>query len=135
MQLEINDRIVSARTIDGPTARDFLTILPLALTMNDLFMREKFGSLPRAISNDGKHIHSYALGDIAYWSPRPDVAVFYRHDGEAIPEPGIVVLGKVTSGIEALKVRGPVTARFEIVDKQSAESRRLASLEISGTRS
>jgi hypothetical protein len=87
IQLKVNDRIVSARIIDGPTARDFLSLLPLTLTMNDLFKREKFGSLPRAISNYGKHIHSYALGDIAYWPPGPAVAVFYRHDGEAIPEP------------------------------------------------
>jgi hypothetical protein len=135
IQIKVNDGIVSARTIDGPTARDFITLLPLTLTMNDLFKREKFGSLPRAISNDGKHTHSYALGDIAYWPPGPDVAVFYRHDGEAIPEPGIIVLGKVTSGLEALKVRGPVTVRFEIVDKQAAESERSASLAISGAQS
>ncbi len=34
---------------------------------------------------------------IAYWPPGPDVAVFYRHDGQSIPEPGIVVLGRVES--------------------------------------
>jgi hypothetical protein len=135
IQLKVNDRIVSARIIDGPTARDFIKLLPLTLTMNDLFKREKFGSLPLEISNDGKHTHSYALGDIAYWPPGPDVAVFYRHDGEAIPEPGIIVLGKVTSGLEALKVRGPVTVRFEIVDKQAAESQRSSSLATPGAQS
>jgi hypothetical protein len=135
IQIKVNDGIVSARVIDGPTARDFITLLPLTLTMNDLFKREKFGSLPRAISNDGKHTHSYSLGDIAYWPPGPDVAVFYRHDGEAIPEPGIIVLGKVTSGLEALKVRGPVTVRFEIVDKQAAESQRSSSLATPGAQS
>jgi hypothetical protein len=135
IQLKINDRIVSARTIDGPTARDFITLLPFTVTMNDLFKREKFGSLPRAISNDGKHTHSYALGDIAYWPPGPDVAVFYRHDGEAIPEPGIIVLGRVTSGLEALKVRGPVTVRFDLVDQQVAQSPRSTSLAISGAQS
>jgi hypothetical protein len=135
IQLKVNDRIVSARIIDGPTARDFIELLPLTVTMNDLFKREKFGSLPREISNDGKHVHSYTLGDIAYWPPGPDVAVFYRHDGDAIPEPGIIVLGKVTSGLEALKVRGPVTVRFDLVDKQVAESQRSTSLAISGAQS
>jgi hypothetical protein len=62
IQLKVNDRIVTARIIDGPTARDFIKLLPLTLTMNDLFKREKFGSLPRAIASGGKHTHSYALG-------------------------------------------------------------------------
>ena len=135
IQLKVNDRIVTARIIDSPTARDFLKLLPLALTMNDLFKREKFGHLPRAIAGGGKHTHSYVLGDIAYWPPGPDVAVFYRHDGEVIPEPGIIVLGKVTSGLDALDVRGSVTVRFEVLEKGAAESQRSISTPTSGAQS
>ena len=80
-------------------------MLPLTLTMNDLFKREKFGHLPRAISKEGKSAHAYAVGQLAYWSPGPDVAVFYRHDGERIPDPGIIVVGKFGSGVEALMCR------------------------------
>jgi hypothetical protein len=83
--------------------------------MNDLFRREKFGQLPRPISETGKHTHSYGLGDIAYWPPGPDIAVFYRHDGELIPDPGIIVIGKVISGLEALNVRGSVTVAFAVI--------------------
>lgn len=114
IQLAVGDRRVTARLIESPTARDFMALLPLTLTMNDLFQREKFGHLPRAISRDGKHTHSYALGDIAYWPPGPDVAVFYRHDGEAIPDPGIIVIGKVTSGLDAFNARGAVKVRFDL---------------------
>ena len=117
IRLTVNDKSITARLIDSPTARDFVSLLPLTLTMNDLFRREKFGHLPRAISNEGKHTHRYALGEIAYWPPGPDVAVFYRHDGEAIPEPGIVVIGKVLSGIDAFSVRGAMTVRFERLDE------------------
>lgn len=132
IQLRLNDRRITARVIDSPTAQDFIKLLPLTLTMNDLFKREKFGHLPRAISTGGKHTHSYALGDIAYWPPGPDVAVFYRHDGEVIPEPGIIVLGKVTAGLEALHVRGSVTVRFELLDEGAGESRQSTSLAESG---
>ena len=117
LQLTVNDKRVAARLIDGPAARDFMALLPLTLTMNDLFKREKFGHLPRAISTDGKHTHAYALGEIAYWPPGPDVAVFYRHDGEAIPDPGIIVIGKVTSGLGAFDVRGAVKVRFELPEE------------------
>jgi Cyclophilin-like family len=48
--------------------------------MNDLFGREKFGHLPRAISESGERTHTYEVGQIVYWSPGPDVAIFYRND-------------------------------------------------------
>jgi len=88
--------------IDSETTRDFISLLPLTLTMNDLFGREKFGHLPRAISEGGKRTRTYEVGDVIYWSPGPDVAIFYRHDGQPIPSPGIIVIGKMDSGVEAL---------------------------------
>jgi hypothetical protein len=39
--------------IDSETTQDFVSLLPVTLSMNDLFCREKFGHLPRAIS-EGK---------------------------------------------------------------------------------
>lgn len=95
--LKVADRTITATLIDSETARDFVSLLPLTLTMNDLFRREKFGHLPRAISRAGKPTHTYAVGDIAYWSPGPDVAVYYRQDGEEIPNPGIIVIGRIDS--------------------------------------
>jgi hypothetical protein len=90
------------------------SLLPLTLVMNDLFRREKFAPLPRSISEQGTRTHDYAVGTIGYWPPEPDVAIFYRQDGERIPDPGLIVLGKVTAGIDALNVRGPVEATAEL---------------------
>ena len=115
IRLTVNGKILTARVIDSPTAKDFIGLLPLTLTMNDLFKREKFGHLPRAISEDGKHAHTYALGDISYWSPGPDVAIYYHHDGERIPDPGVIVIGKIASGLEAFNVPGSVKVTMELV--------------------
>ena len=82
--------------------------------MNDLFRREKFAPLPRAISEQGTRTHDYAVGTIGYWPPGPDVAIFYRQDGERIPDPGLIVLGKVKAGIEALDVPGAIEATIEL---------------------
>lgn len=79
--------------------------------MNDLFGR---GHLPRTISSNGPMTHAYAVGDIAYWSPGPDVAIFYRHDGQAIPDPGLTIIAKLDSGVEALDVPGRVTLTIDI---------------------
>jgi hypothetical protein len=62
--------------------------------MNDLFGREKFAQLPRPISAAGPRSSSYEVGDIILWSPGPDVAIFYRHDGQSIPAPGAILIGR-----------------------------------------
>ena len=110
-----NGRAITATLIDSETTRDFVSLLPLTLTMNDLFGREKFFHLPRAISGGGKRTRTYEVGDVIYWSPGPDVAVYYRHDGQSIPSPGIIAIGKIDSGVEALDVPGSVRATIELI--------------------
>ena len=110
-----NGKTITATLIDSETTRDFVSLLPLTLTMNDLFGREKFGHLPRAIAEGGKRTRTYEVGQVIYWSPGPDVAIFYRHDGPSIPSPGIIVIGKIDSGVETLDVPGPVKVTIEPV--------------------
>src|SRR5205809_5246448 len=113
-----NGKTITATLIDSETTRDFVSLLPLTLTMNDLFGREKFGHLPRAISEEGKRTHTYEIGEIAYWSPGPDVAIYYRQGGEKIPEPGIIVIAKIDSSVAALDVAGSVKVTIELHDEQ-----------------
>src|SRR5438132_9688963 len=102
IRLKIDDKVITATLNDSKTTRDFISLLPLTLTMNDLFHREKFAHLPRAISKEGKRSHTYEVGQVVEWSPGPDVAIFYRNDGQEIPEPGIIVIGQIDSGFAAL---------------------------------
>jgi len=114
IRIRANDKVLSATLLDSEAARDFASLLPLSLKMRDLFRREKYAHLPRPISEDGERKHAYEVGCIAYWSPGPDVALFYRDDGQRIPSPGIVVLGKVDSGLEALDRAGSTAVTFEL---------------------
>jgi len=118
IRLSVNDKVLTATLADNKTARDFISLLPLTLTMNDLFGREKYARLPRAISQEGKRTRTYQIGDLAYWSPSHDVAVYYRQDDEKIPEPGIIVFGKIDSGVAALDVAGSVKVTIELHDEQ-----------------
>jgi len=115
IQIKVKDAVLRATRLDSEAARDFASLLPLSLPMNDLFRREKYGRLPRAISEGGKRTHTYEVGDVAYWPPGPDVAIYYRHDGQRIPEPGIVVLGRIDSGVEALDRPGSVNVTIELL--------------------
>jgi hypothetical protein len=117
IRVTLNGKTITATLIDSETTRDFISLLPLTLTMNDLFRREKFGHLPRAISEGGERTRTYEVGDVIYWSAGPDVAMFYRHDGQSIPSPGIIVMGKIDSGVEALNVPGSVKVTIELMEK------------------
>src|SRR5881296_3710096 len=114
IKLTIDNKILTATLADNATARDFASLLPLTLTMNDLFGREKFGHLPTPISEEGRRAHTYEVGQIAYWAPGPDVAIYYRQDGQPIPDPGIVVLGTINCGVEAFDVPGATRVTIEL---------------------
>src|SRR5438445_6722023 len=79
IRLKIDDKVITATLNDSKTTRDFVSLLPLTLTMKDLFRGGKFAHLPRAISEEGKRTHSYEVGKLVYCSRVPDVACFYRN--------------------------------------------------------
>jgi hypothetical protein len=120
IRLKLHDKVLTATLADNKTARDFASLLPLTLTLNDLFGREKFGHLPRAISEKEKRTDTYEIGDIAYWSPGPDVAIYYHRDGEKIPDPGIIIIGKIDTGADAFNVPGSVKVTMELANKSPA---------------
>ena len=116
IRLALPDKTLTATLNDSESSRDFASLLPLTLTLRDLFGREKYARLPRALAESGDRRHAYEVGQVIYWSPGPDVAVYYRDDGETIPAPGILVLGTVDASVEALNVPGSVRVTIELVD-------------------
>jgi len=116
IRLAAGETVLNATLGDNTTARDLASLLPLTLEMNDLLKREKYGHLPRSLTAGGEPRFSYEIGNIAYWSPGPDIAIFYDHDGESIPDPGIIILGEIDSGADALKkYDGTVDVTIEAV--------------------
>ena len=113
INITISGKTLTATLANNPTARDFASLLPLKVSMNDLFGREKYGDLPRAISETGPRTHSYHVGDIAYWSPDHQLAVYYRQDNQTIPSPGVIPVAKIDAGIEAFQVPGSVKVTIE----------------------
>ncbi len=114
IKISIADKVVIATVADNATARDFVSVLPLSVSMNDLFGREKYGDLPKALSENGPRKNRYEVGDIAYWSPDRQFAVYYHHDGESIPSPGIIPIAKIDTGAEAFNVPGSVKVSIAV---------------------
>jgi hypothetical protein len=113
IKIKIGGKALTATLADNETARDFASVLPLNVTMKDLFGREKYGDLPKALSENGPRKNKYEVGQIAYWSPAKQFAVYYHQDGESIPSPGIIPIATIDAGTEAFNVRGSVKVTIE----------------------
>jgi hypothetical protein len=119
INIKIGGKILAATLVDNATARDFLSVLPLSVSMKDLFGREKYGDLPKALSEEGPRKNGYEVGDIAYWSPDHQFAVFYRQDGKSIPSPGIIPIAKIDGRTEAFNVPGSLKVTIELAKRDT----------------
>jgi hypothetical protein len=106
IRLTIGDQQATATLEDNAAARDLATLLPVTIPMGDLFGREKPGPLPRALTGDVEPVFTYEVGQLAYWPPNHDIAVFYADDGARIPSPGLIPLGAVDSGLDVIAAAG-----------------------------
>src|SRR3954452_16429950 len=76
IRVDIEGAAITATLLDTATARDFASLLPLALTLNDYAATEKISDLPRRLSTEGAPLGSDpSVGDIAYYSPRGNLAL------------------------------------------------------------
>jgi len=114
IRLTINGKAISATLTTNGTAKDFLSLLPMTLTLDDYAATEKIAYLPRKLSAAGAPPGSDpSVGDIAYYAPWGNLAIFYRDSPYAR---GLIPLGRIHSGIEALSVPGPLKVTIEPVE-------------------
>jgi hypothetical protein len=113
IRLTVDDRLMTATLIDSPTTRDFLSLLPLTLTLKDYASTEKIAYLPRKLSEDGASAGvDPSVGDITYYAPWGNIALFYRDFGYA---KGLIKLGNFDDGMEVFNVRASVTVTIELL--------------------
>ena len=90
------ETVLRATLPDTPTARDFASLLPLTLTLTDYAGTEKVSDLPRRLATaDASPGADPAPGDITYYAPWGNLAIFYNDFGYS---PGLVHLGRIDSG-------------------------------------
>lgn len=121
IHLKLNGKVIPATLADNEAAREFTAMLPLTITMHDLFNREKFGPLPGAISGRGTRTRAYEVGDMICWAPGPDLAIFHRHDGQKI-RGGFHVLGRLDGDAQEFRVPGPLKVSIEVAAEDSGQA-------------
>jgi hypothetical protein len=113
LKITIGDKVATATLNDNPTTKDFISLLPLTLTLTDYNATEKISDLPKKLSaKDAPAGYKPSIGDITLYAPWGNLAIFYKDFSYST---GLISLGKITSGMEAVNVSGPVNAKFELV--------------------
>lgn len=83
IRVTLDGRPVDAALNDSPAARDFAELLPLTLDLEDFHGTERVADLPRKLDTSGAPEPTAAkIGDIAYYAPWGNLALFYQ-DGPA----------------------------------------------------
>lgn len=114
--IQIGEIVIYADPVDHATTRNFVSMLPLTLSMGDIRNREKLGYLSRYLAEGGTIQTTYEVGDMSYWPNGPGLAVFFNHDGREVAS-GLIPLGKIVAGIENFNVTGSVDVTIDVVDK------------------
>lgn len=66
---------------DNPAVRDFLSMLPLTLTLEEFAGREKIGYLPRKLTHSGSPGSDPEDGDLIYFVPWGNIGFYYNTAG------------------------------------------------------
>jgi hypothetical protein len=117
LRITVGNTILTARLIDNETAKGFLTLLPMTVRASDYVSREKYWHLPRALAIRSERQYEYERGDLGFWIPNNDMALFYNHDGSVLPNPGLIVIARISSGLEVFdRHPGSVELRIELTE-------------------
>jgi hypothetical protein len=109
--LRVDGERVTVSLDDTPPARAFAAMLPLQLTLRDPMGQAKSGRLPSPLPvADAVPVTDPSAGGVYYWPPTHTVAVFYDDLGQSVPSPGLVRLGVVDDGLDAISGSGNTLA-------------------------
>lgn len=121
----LNIRIVAEGAViavtldDNATSRDFVSLLPLTLSLEDYAATEKVSDLPKRLSTTGAPPGMTPVaGDFTYYAPWGNLAIFHKDFRYST---GLIKLGHINVGLATLRRAGPLKATISVAREQSAE--------------
>lgn len=116
IKFTLNGAPVVALLDDNATTRDFLALLPLRVKLEDYAATEKIAYLPSKLSTDGAPAAiDPRAGDVTYYAPWGNLAIFHKDFRRS---PGLIKLGRIVEGFDALKIAGNSEITIERHDAQ-----------------
>lgn len=111
IQITAGNTVLTATMYNSAAAADFLSLLPLTLNLTDYAGTEKVSELPKRLNTkDAPATYKPSVGELTYYAPWGNLAIFYKGFGYAS---GLVGLGKINGDIKPLNVSGTVEIKIE----------------------
>ena len=108
IQIEANGKIFSATMEDNPTSRNFVSMLPMTLTLQDYAGTEKISDLPAALSIQGAPAGiTPKAGYLTFYAPWGNLAILKKNFRYSA---GLIMLGMLDpAGLKLMLQPGPLT--------------------------
>ena len=113
VKLTAGGQVLTATFDDNATSRALVARFPLLLPMMNLYAREMCYRFPEGLPAQEAGTSGYEVGDIAYWTPRHSLVIFYKQNGEVIDN--LQKIGRLDSGVDIFEKSGDVSVMFELV--------------------
>ncbi len=113
--ISIDGNVFNATLNNSEAAKDFVSLFPLTLSLKDYAGTEKISDLSKRLSTSGSPSGCNAsIGDITYYSPWGNLAIFYKSFGYAS---GLIKLGEIEGDMKLFKKScEKANAIFEIAE-------------------
>lgn len=112
IRITVGDTAITATMYNNAVAEDFLSLLPLSLHLTDYAAKEKVSDLPKRLNISDAPAGYKPVGDITYYSPWGNLAIFYKGFSYAAC---LVPLGKIDTGVDALNHTGTINVTMELI--------------------
>ena len=119
IRMDVEGTVITATLDDNETSRDFVSLLPLTLTLTDYTATEKISDLPKRLTTAGAPPGTVGTaGDLTYYAPWGNLALFYRNSRYA---KGLVRLGRVDAGVAVFASPESLRVIIEALEPKEVE--------------
>ena len=108
---------ITATLADNACAHSLYAQLPVTAGISDPAATEKILYLPKKLNVAGAPPRYAAQkGDLTYYAPWGNLAMFYKGEGKGGGDAGLVYLGQIGEGLEQLAGLGDITVTIRAAD-------------------
>ena len=114
LSIEVGPQTITAVLYDNPTARDFISRLPLTADLSDYDGTEKVFTPSPGLTTQGSPAGlNPKTGDIALYAPWGNIAIYYKNGTSS---DSLIPIGRIESGANTLNVPGTIrSVRFGLI--------------------
>ena len=117
--VSMNGITLEAVLYDTPEAQQFMTMLPLTVSMWNYGGREFYGGLSEDITPASQGQLYFSDGDITYCDLNNTVAIFYAQTNRPNLTMEVIPMGRITSDLEAfIQMESDADITFSPIDKE-----------------